>query len=150
MRAALRDRLSLVRLFPLWIFFAVAGCEAVDSLPMNAGTGGINETGTGGQSGGGQGTGGQGAGGQGAGGEMVSCGQAPPPPCSTGWVSNISRVCGYGGNGGITCGSSQGDGLCYKECTGNADCTDPCFPQCKQHFLFMSSDAGEPVFFCER
>jgi len=142
----------LVRLVPVWICLAALGCDPVganDGPLTNGGTGGVTAPGSGGEGVGGDGLGGQGVGGQGAGGGTASCDPAPPAPCSTGWVLNSSRICGLGGNGGITCGPTQGDGLCYKECTADADCADPCFPQCKWHNLFRSSDAGEIVYFCE-
>jgi len=170
---------SLVGLCPALLVLTVIGCGGMDPISTQAGTGGAGATGTGGQGTGGEGAGGAGTGGQGTGGEgaggagsggqgmggtgavggaggggqggTAACQDAPSSPCSAGWVLNRSTVCGYGGNPGtITCGPSTGDGLCYKECKTSGDCTDPCFSRCVLHFIFMSSDAGEPVWYCER
>ena len=162
MRAKLAVRSTVVRLVPVWTCLAIFGCDpggadAPSSLSngtggviaASAGGQGVGGEGTGGQGVGGQGMGGQGVGGQGMGGGPATCEPAPRGPCPTGWVVNLSTVCGMGGNGGITCGATEGDGLCYKRCTGDASCTDTCFPHCVQHGLFMSSDAGELVSFCE-
>jgi hypothetical protein len=53
------------------------------------------------------------------------CANSAEPGCS----SNVRYTCG-----------SWGDGLCYRLCESNADCTDPCFPYCRKLSLYGGSE----------
>jgi hypothetical protein len=158
-------RHGLARSFPTscaLVFIAFTGCGRELSNESDAGgdgghggsgqgnggqgTGGM---GTGGMGTGGMGAGGMGTGGMGTGGRPDTCGAAPGPPCAVGWVRNYSVVCGHGGQpGSVTCGSPTGDGLCYQKCATGSGCSDPCFPRCEAHLIFMNSDAAEATYFC--
>jgi hypothetical protein len=53
------------------------------------------------------------------------CASATAPGCS----STVTYTC-----------ESWGDGLCYLLCRSNADCTDPCFPFCRELWLYAGNE----------
>jgi hypothetical protein len=70
----------------------------------------------------------------------ISC--RPAPPCPSGWdYVYKDSACSWGGTVSIC--TARGDGLCYRECKANSDCTDPIFPTCESINLYNGSDYAE-------
>lgn len=59
-----------------------------------------------------------------------------PPPCPPGYWLNSGVACGPFG---AACRPS-GDGLCYRLCGTNDDCTDPCAPSCSRIDYYAGGD----------
>jgi hypothetical protein len=73
----------------------------------------------------------------------------PSPPCpSASWYVYRDTLCPYPNTGQTQHCSSNGDGLCYQDCSTKADCRDPLFPNCGAITVFGGSDFGQDRKVC--
>jgi hypothetical protein len=71
----------------------------------------------------------------------LGCSDAPPAlcrpvaPCPSGWSEYSGSSCDHWG----ACWS-YGDGLCYRRCETDTDCTDPGFEVCNESLKYYQQD----------
>jgi hypothetical protein len=125
--------------------FGILTCAGRVSL-NNAGEGGAGTDGTGGvavaSSGGNVGSGGV------RDSSSTTC--RPRPPCPTGWFANNDMICPYYPSNPPPCyESAESDGLCYRRCTTDSDCTDAILSVCGSILLFEGTDYLHSVGVCK-
>jgi len=120
-------------------------CAGRESL-SDAGAGGAGTDGTGGVAVASLGGNGGSGGARGSSGTICR----PRPPCPTGWFENNDMTCPYHPSNPPPCsGSSESDGLCYRRCTTDSDCTDAIFSVCGSILLFEGTDYLHSVGVCK-